>query len=63
MSAERPRWDPGGFDRNCCRNCGTKVTPQFTRVFGDDNNIIHRCPECASYRELGTGARDTEALV
>ena len=29
-----------------CLNCGNTVTEAFTRVYGDNNNNVHRCMEC-----------------
>ena len=37
-----------------CVNCGTQVTRQFARVFGDNRDVVHACPECATYREMKT---------
>ncbi|WP_210423568.1 DUF7563 family protein [Halorussus marinus] len=41
-----------------CQFCGTHVTEQFRRVFGDDQDIVHRCIECDTITRLqkGTGA-------
>ncbi|SEW31549.1 DUF7563 family protein [Natrinema salifodinae] len=38
-----------------CGNCGAYVTRDFVRVFGVDGDI-QGCPDCATYRELYTGA-------
>ena len=38
-----------------CRNCGTHVTQQFARVFGDNGDIVHGCPSCTTYREMQSG--------
>ena len=35
-----------------CRACGEHVTPQFARVFGDNDDAVRACPACATYREL-----------
>lgn len=35
-----------------CRSCGNAVTNAFGRVFGDEDNIPHACPGCATQREL-----------
>jgi len=29
-----------------CENCGSIVTNQFAKVFGDQNDTIHHCPDC-----------------
>lgn len=31
-----------------CENCGSSVSDQFARVFGDNENRIHGCPFCES---------------
>nr|WP_170972468.1 hypothetical protein [Natronorubrum halophilum] len=38
-----------------CQNCGTHVTQQFARVFGDNGDIVHGCPGCTTYREMQSG--------
>lgn len=39
-----------------CRGCGATVTLQFARVFGDREDRISKCPNCATYRDLKDGA-------
>ena len=39
-----------------CRNCGTYVSSQFAKVFGDNEDEIHRCIECTTLRDLQQGA-------
>jgi len=41
-------------DRPRCVNCGNQVTRQFARVFGDNRDVVHACPDCATYREMKT---------
>ena len=31
-----------------CQHCGTDVTHQYARVFGDQDDVVHRCPSCDS---------------
>lgn len=53
------RWSPTGDadgKHTRCRNCGTQVTRQFARVFGDNDDIPHGCPACTTYREMNTSA-------
>lgn len=58
---EAPSWKPVAEDETdtgsstTCRNCGNTVTDQFARVFGDNQNIVHGCPDCMTYRELKSG--------
>lgn len=42
-------------DPTRCRQCGASVSPQFARVFGDNENVIHSCLKCTSARELWSG--------
>jgi len=37
-----------------CVSCGSQVTRQFARVFGDNRDVVHACPECSTYREMKT---------
>ena len=37
-----------------CVSCGNQVTRQFARVFGDNRDVVHACPECSTYREMKT---------
>lgn len=38
-----------------CQNCGAMVSDDFARVFGDNDDQVHRCPECA--KRNGTSER------
>lgn len=38
-----------------CDNCGSFVTPDFARVFGDNRNRVDGCVRCMSFRELQEG--------
>ncbi|WP_456071295.1 DUF7563 family protein [Haladaptatus caseinilyticus] len=38
-----------------CRNCGSFVTPQFTRVFGNNQNQIFGCFECMTATDVKQG--------
>ncbi|AHG04021.1 hypothetical protein HALDL1_10730 [Halobacterium sp. DL1] len=39
-----------------CRNCGSHVTVQFARVFGDNQDSVHNCMDCVPNAELDDGA-------
>ncbi|WP_337653296.1 DUF7563 family protein [Halomontanus rarus] len=53
MRSDAPQWTPGKSAANTtCRNCGTQVTRQFARVFGDNGDVVHACPDCTTYREM-----------
>lgn len=38
-----------------CQSCGGHVTEQFRRVFGNDDDVIYSCLDCATMRELHAG--------
>ncbi|WP_049942179.1 DUF7563 family protein [Haloterrigena turkmenica] len=50
----RPEWDPTATATSAprCQNCGTQVTPQFARVFGDNADVVHACPSCSILRTM-----------
>lgn len=52
-------WSPIDEDdpeRTVCNGCGSKVNPKFGRVLGDQDGQVHRCPHCATTRQLSHGA-------
>lgn len=38
-----------------CLNCGAHVSPDFLRVFGDNENVVEGCVECMTVRRLTSG--------
>ena len=38
-----------------CQNCGSFVTRDFARVFGDNQNTVHGCLECMNGAEIKNG--------
>ncbi|WP_432765139.1 DUF7563 family protein [Halobaculum marinum] len=54
-----------------CVTCGSHVTEQFARVFGDNRNVVHRCIACSRAADLdespapgdGEGRRDRRELT
>lgn len=58
FGAERPNWTPFDEDkpdtgsREQCQTCERTVSRQFARVFGDNDDVVHACPHCATYREI-----------
>jgi hypothetical protein len=42
------RPDPDADDQRECQGCGGHVTPNFARVFGDNYDVVHSCPRCAT---------------
>lgn len=46
-----------------CLSCGAHVTPRFARVFGDNEDEIHGCPNCRDLNELYEGVAALSADV
>lgn len=38
-----------------CNNCGGFVTRDFARVFGDNGNAVHGCPDCTDMTGVMAG--------
>lgn len=38
-----------------CEACGSFVTTAFARVFGDNEDRVHGCPECLRIRDIREG--------
>lgn len=49
---------PLSFETPDCRclNCEAHVTSRFCRVFGDENDVAHRCTECDTYIRISKGS-------
>ncbi|WP_090614534.1 DUF7563 family protein [Natrinema salaciae] len=43
-------------NHSTCQHCGAHVTDRFRRVFGDDDDRVHRCGDCDSYARLSRGS-------
>ncbi|WP_246084430.1 DUF7563 family protein [Salinadaptatus halalkaliphilus] len=43
-------------DLSKCLCCGSHVTPQFRRGYGDGDDRAHRCPDCDTYTRLTDGS-------
>lgn len=41
-----------------CQSCKSFVSNRFARVFGDNDNRILACPECANKPEIETQSRE-----
>jgi hypothetical protein len=39
-----------------CRHCGTQVSTDFRRVYGDNHDQAHRCPNCDTFLRLSRGS-------
>jgi hypothetical protein len=38
-----------------CNACGSFVTKDFARVFGDNRGDVHACLECATHADISDG--------
>ena len=48
QTARSSHWRPRSErEQTTCQNCGSKVSRQFARVSGDNDDVPHACPECA----------------
>ncbi|WP_258302789.1 DUF7563 family protein [Haloferax larsenii] len=43
-------------DTSSCLNCGSHVTSDFRRVYGDSEDRVHRCRECDTLVRLHRGS-------
>lgn len=60
MPFERVSPKSGVASRTECHRCGSFVTDQFARVFGDNENRVYACIECATLAALRDGAAQAE---
>jgi hypothetical protein len=44
-----------------CRNCGSTVTEDYARVFGDNDNRVHSCGNCEQ-NSRGVDAKETGGI-
>lgn len=45
-----------GPEQDSCRSCGAHVTKRFRAVYGDEDDIAHRCLSCDSFGRLSEGS-------
>ncbi len=53
-----PAWSPKveeEFGDDQCQQCGNKVTEQYRRVFGGNDDVVHGCYDCETYRAAYRG--------
>ncbi|MCU4799786.1 hypothetical protein OB920_05325 [Halobacteria archaeon HArc-gm2] len=43
-------------DASQCQHCGAHVSRDFRRVYGDQDDTVHRCPACDSMGRLYRGS-------
>ena len=53
---------PSSGESTTCRHCESFVTDRFSRVYGDNSDRVHRCPECDTYRRLTRGSAAGKTL-
>ncbi|WP_435156781.1 DUF7563 family protein [Haladaptatus sp. DFWS20] len=58
-SNQVPQREVGYSDRRC-RNCGSFITPDFTRVFGNNDDQVFGCFSCLSATAVKNGEARTE---
>lgn len=46
------RIDDATGGASSCQNCGSHVSLRFTKVFGDNDDIVHACFHCSPHYEL-----------
>ncbi|WP_170093777.1 DUF7563 family protein [Halomicrobium mukohataei] len=44
------------IDKTTCQHCGTHVSRDFRRTFGDEDDIAHRCAACDCMARLSAGS-------
>lgn len=54
MAVQLP--DPDAPNRRECQFCGSSVTRDFRRVFGNKNNVAERCLECDTAARVYRGS-------
>lgn len=58
----RLRTGDGTHAENRCRNCGSFVTRDFARVFGDNENQVFGCLDCMTATEVKKGGARAEQV-
>lgn len=48
-------WEPGINPRRYCQACGAEVSPDIGRVCGDNDGLVHGCPECTTWENIFKG--------
>lgn len=56
MAVQLPSPDPDESEENRCEFCGSFVTDEFRRVFGNENNKAERCLECDTNTRVKRGS-------
>ena len=52
---DRQKQRPTNDQLNRCQRCHSYISYQFARVFGDNNDQVHGCPNCEKLHALREG--------
>ena len=58
----RLRAGDGTSAENRCRSCGSFVTRDFARVFGNNQNEVYGCLDCMTATEVKKGGARAESV-
>ncbi|WP_458190644.1 DUF7563 family protein [Haladaptatus sp. NG-WS-4] len=58
--SERPGVGNADDTNRRCQNCNSFITPEFGRVFGDNDDEVYGCLECMSGTEVRNGKARSE---
>ncbi|WP_458189651.1 DUF7563 family protein [Haladaptatus sp. NG-WS-4] len=61
QSQHATRTNAGGTERRC-QNCGSFITSEFARVFGNNDDVVFGCLECMSATEVRNGKARAETI-
>ncbi|PGF14261.1 hypothetical protein CP556_24985 [Natrinema sp. CBA1119] len=64
MSTDPAQWTPTTTTDSSaprCQNCGNQVSRRFARISGDNRDVVHACPGCATNRELHREASNADS--
>lgn len=53
--ADAVGWSPTSVPPATCQSCGARVSRRFARVFGDRDDTLHCCPDCAPLADIKAG--------
>lgn len=44
-----------GWIMEVCTNCGSAVSDEFAKVFGDNDDVVHICLNCTNSGDISEG--------
>lgn len=62
ISENRLKAGDGTVAENRCQNCGSFVTRDFARVFGNNRNEVFGCLDCMTATEVKKGGARAETV-